>query len=283
MNRQESNYYDKKNLVGSRTARNAELYNEISKTELSGYELKSNEAVIGNNSPSIDVAKIKSILDTHYNDSPKRKPLNFEITKEQKTQVKEHETKEYDINVILNKAREGKEENYNEDRAKKLRDTQFDILSNLDLEENQEIRPKAPSKVASNEEELQKLINTIALNESDVQKELNKEKVKEQKMAGNKENNSDPLDIFEDLKGTDSTAVLEGLQEKTENLIKKIEATTSHDTSFFTKTNSFKEKDFEDFEDLEEEGASKVVVRIIISILFLIFAAGIVILVKTLM
>ena len=45
--------------IPSRASRNQELYKEISKTELDNYEVRSNEAVIGDNKGSIDVEKIK--------------------------------------------------------------------------------------------------------------------------------------------------------------------------------------------------------------------------------
>ena len=84
--------------IPSRASRNQELYKEISKTELDNYEVRSNEAVIGDNKGSIDVEKIKSILDTHYKDAPKRKSIAIED--EEIVKTKAEETKEYDINVI---------------------------------------------------------------------------------------------------------------------------------------------------------------------------------------
>ena len=45
------------------------------------------------------------------------------------------ETKEYDINVVLDEAKVEKKENYEEDKARKIRDTQFDILKDLDIDE----------------------------------------------------------------------------------------------------------------------------------------------------
>ena len=104
-------YYEENiKTVPSRTSRNQELYKEISKTELNNYEVRSNATIIGDNKGNIDVEKIKSILDTHYKDAPKRKSIKLENIEETVKPVEE--TKEYDINVILNKAREYKEENY---------------------------------------------------------------------------------------------------------------------------------------------------------------------------
>ena len=105
-------YYEEGKIL-SRTSRNQELYKQISKTELDNFEVKSNATVIGDNKGNIDVEKIKSILDTHYKDAPKRQSikLNTEAIPVTKTE----ETKEYDINVILDKAKEDKEDNYAEE------------------------------------------------------------------------------------------------------------------------------------------------------------------------
>ena len=98
MNSRSDKYYDKNVSVGSRTARNNQLYKEISKTEIDNFEVRSNATVIGNNRGSIDVEKIKSILDTHYNDVPKRRSIQLEKNEEQRpTKSPIYETKEYDI------------------------------------------------------------------------------------------------------------------------------------------------------------------------------------------
>ena len=80
-------YQDKNLEIGSRTARNTELYKEINKTELDSFEVKSNATVIGNNRSNIDVEKIKNILDTHYKDTPARRGIKIE-TEESSAETK---------------------------------------------------------------------------------------------------------------------------------------------------------------------------------------------------
>lgn len=270
-------YYEKDiKTVPSRTSRNQELYKEISKTELNNYEVRSNATVIGEGKGNIDVEKIKSILDTHYKDAPKRKSIKLENIEETVKPVEE--TKEYDINVILNKAREGKEENYSEERNKKLRNTQFDILSSLNLDEEEEKKETESHSIREeNASELQELINTISINEKTI-KDI--------------QNGDDPLSLFEDLKGSDHTQTLKGLKDN-EDLIEQTketifetvdknedEKTTSLDKSFFTKSTNFKKEDFEDFSDIED-GKSSIFVKIIIALLIIAFIAGAIILVKS--
>lgn len=270
-------YYEENiKTVPSRTSRNQELYKEISKTELNNYEVRSNATIIGDNKGNIDVEKIKSILDTHYKDAPKRKSIKLENIEETVKPVEE--TKEYDINVILNKAREDKEENYSEERNKKLRNTQFDILSSLNLDEEEEKKETESRSIKEeNASELQELINTISINEKAI-KDI--------------QNGDDPLSLFEDLKGSDHTQTLKGLKDN-EDLIEQTketifetvdknedEKTTSLDKSFFTKSTNFKKEDFEDFSDIED-GKSSIFVKIIIALLIIAFIAGAIILVKS--
>ena len=291
MNSRTDKYYDEASITTSRTSRNSNLYKEINKTELDNFELRSNATVIGNSRDNnIDIEKIKSILDTHYNDLPKRRTIHLD--EEDMPEVKEPkeilETKEYDINVILDKAKDGKVESYQEERAKKLRDTQFDILKNLDINPKDYIEDYDGDGEAYEEEkkndELEKLINTITLNEKDYAKE--KKKFDEDK------NEDSDLDIFSDLKGNENTVILEGLQEKTEKLMQEFNEKTSDievpdekentiDTSFFTKSSKFKDSDFDDFKDVD--GSNNTGIKIVIGILVIIFIIGIVVLVNSLL
>lgn len=317
MNSRTEKYYENnEKVVGSRTRRNEELYKDINKTELDNFEVRSNATVIGNNKGNIDVEKIKSILDTHYNDAPKRKSIKLEPIENEVKPKTLVETKEYDINVILDKAKGEKIEDYQEDRNKKIRDTQFDILNNLDIDpkdyiedyEDGDLKERAPRSGAA--EDLQKLIDTIALNEEDIKKEkikieekvtikpsedtddLEKEVAKIHEEFGQETDDEDssPLDIFEDLKGDENTTVLEGLQEKTQNMIEDMQNTISApkakekdiDDSFYTKSTEFKKGDFEEYEEFEDvDKGSSPIVKIIIIVLVIILLVGIGILVKS--
>jgi hypothetical protein len=91
-------------LEMSRQSRNAELYKTINKSELNNYDIKSNATVLGpSNKGQIDVEQIKKILDTRYNELPKRKSIRIEDLSTEEEASKEESTKEYDINAILEK------------------------------------------------------------------------------------------------------------------------------------------------------------------------------------
>lgn len=265
-------YYENEEVVNTRVHKNEELYREISKNELDSFEVKSNTTILGENKNEIDVEKIKKILDTKYNEVPKRKSIRLE---EEPIEEEEKEiTKEYDINVVLEKAREQKTDNYEEERLKKLHDTQFDILKNLQVE-----KTKTPENLDDEEEDnstndasenLQSLINTIALNEKNSQNE--------------------DLDLLSDLKGSGNTEVLEGLKEKVEEEEEKteIKEVNNDDTkminSFYTSSNALKDKDFEDIDDdfsksIEQDNIG---IKIFITIIAIIFIIGLGFLIKTL-
>ena len=218
-------YYDNhEEAIGSRAKRNEELYKDINKSEIDKFEINSNATILADSGNNIDVEKIKKILDTKYKEAPKRRSIVLDDIEEDEDILLE-KTREYDINAILEKAREQKEYDYEKDRLKKIRDTQFDILKNLNLKEENELEE-------TGENNLMTLIEVI--NE--------KEK--------NKQNDIDPLDILTDLKGNENTIVLDGLKEEVENTITiEKEEDKKIDDSFYTASVNFTQSDFDDFND----------------------------------
>ena len=244
--------------LGLRYKRNAELYQKISDQELDKYTVKANATVLGDNGPSIDVEHIKKILETKYNNTPKRKSIVIpeEVLSEEETDI--IETKEYDINLILEKAKEQENNSYDKNRFKKLKDTQYDILKDLNLSEPTTVEDEKKEK-----DELLELINTIT------QKELENKKNEE----------DDPLDLFPDLKGSENTVVLEGMQDEIKNLDTANNNVTVSDDgkvpseldeSFYTTSTVFTQSDFDDFEDLKKEVKGHKVVLAIVTTLIIV-------------
>jgi len=249
-------YYDThEEHVGSRSKRNEDLYREINKSEIESFEINSNATVISNSGRNIDVDKIKKILDTKYKEAPKRRSIIVDDTLEEET-ISLEQTREYDINAILEKAREKKEVDYEKDRLKKIRDTQFDILKNLNLKEEKE------DLEDTQENNLMTLID--AINEKE-----------------NKQKDIDPLDLFTDLKGSENTIVLDGLKEEVENVVvedKKEKEDNKIDDSFYTASVNFTQSDFDDFNDLKAEvNSHKVLIRVVIALIIIAFIAGLII------
>lgn len=288
-------YYDgevEETISSSRVKRNEKLYKEVSNLELEDFDLNSNVSVIGNNTDNININDIKNILDKKYHEHPRKK--SFGDTKEmQLPEIHLDETREYDINSILEKAKEKKEVNYEEDRLKKIRNTQYDILKSLDIIEDEEEIEDNDSKEhrddktpvvtdSENEKKLHDLIDTITAKEM-IENESKLEVTGEM----------DPLDILSDLRGDDeSTKVmgmlseeLEAADSENERIIKgntlgiekepvvvndekteteeisldkekknkKDGKITNIDNSFVGNTTTFTQSDFDDFNDLKED------------------------------
>lgn len=247
-------YYDNhEETIGSRSQRNEELYKEINKSDIEKFEINSNATILANSGRNIDVEKIKKILDTKYKETPKRRSIFLE-EKEEEENLSLEQTREYDINAILEKAREQKEYDYEKDRLKKIRDTQFDILKNLDLKEEKEELDD------TTETNLMTLID--AINEKE-----------------NKQKGLDPLDILSDLKGNENTITLDGLKEEVENKILKDKNDDKIDDSFYTASVNFTQSDFDDFNDLKKEvNSHKAIIKIVIGLIVLVLGAGIAVL-----
>lgn len=271
--RMEKYYDEENNNIALRQQKNEKLYENIDEYEVDDYKIEANATVLDNNAKNIDVEKIKKILDTKYNKQPKRRSIVLEDEEYQEPNISLDETREYDINAILERARSEKEVDYEKERLKKIRDTQFDILNSLDIEEEE----KEEEDKSSQNNELMDLINTITAKELEV-KNTKKEK------------DLDPLDILTDLKGSDDTVVVDGVHEEEESVgetspimsleeADKIKPTIMENkTQDLTSTLQFTQSDFDDFNDLKKEvKSSRALIYIIIVIVSLIFIAGIII------
>lgn len=269
MNTRENKYSN--NVGMSRVAKNDDLYKQINNSELDNFNVRSNATVIGNQEREIDVEQIKKILDKRYNSAPKRRSIRIEERPHENI-ISDEPTKEYDLTKVLEKAKDEKVETYEENRAKKLRNTQYNILSNLNIEgeEKEEVK-------ATPEENLMNLINTITINEAKKLEEKN-----------SNSNDINPLDILSDLKGDDDTQVYESMETEVTKIteIKEKEKENNNqitevknknqeklDNSFYT-SNLFKKNDFEDdnkdFVDDEKIGIGIKILIVLVIVTFLV-------------
>ncbi len=277
MTRVDRSFDEPTDFIPKRVAKNRNLYDEMKNTDLDNFDIASNAKVIGDNNSQIDIDKIKEILEKNYQ-APQRRSLKMDIPEDEEYVMEK--TREYDINSILEAARQEKEVDYEEERLKKVRDTQYDILKNLELEASEKETTK------KNKEELLELINTINLNEvQNKAKERMEEEDSEEEETETEELN--PLNILSDLKGDENTVVAgakefnEEMASLEEEKAKKEKEEISEaidedvDESFYTNSMSFSKKDFADFDDIDE-GGSGIFVKILIVFLVLAIIAGIV-------
>lgn len=268
----DANYsYNRQDSYGSRSRKNEELYQGMTRSELEDINLASNAHVIGDNEKNIDVEKIKQLLEKKYHEEPRKSRALIEKVErealEEEDYKREEETKEYNINAIIAKAKQDKEIDYERERLKKVRDTQYDILKGLSLHDEDE-EEELDSKVTSNKKDLVNLIHTIT--EKELTREMN------------------PLDLLTDLKGNDDTVVLDGIKEEVEKKeqqeeVKKTvkdtvkeEVKKEIDKTFFTNSVSFSKSDFDDFNDLKEDmETNKVLVKVLFIIITIALIAGV--------
>ena len=276
MNTRENKYSN--NVGMSRVAKNNDLYKQINDSELDNFNVRSNATVIGNQEREIDVEQIKKILDKRYNSAPKRRSIRIE-DRPYENSISDEPTKEYDLTKVLEKAKDEKVETYEENRAKKLRNTQYNILSNLNIdgEEKEEVK-------ATPEENLMNLINTITINEAKKLEEKN----------NNSDSDIDPLDILSDLKGDDDTQVYESMEtevtkiteikeKENNNQITEVKNDNKEklDNSFYT-SNLFKKNDFEDDnKDFVDDEKISIGLKILIVLVIVTFLVGLFLFLKS--
>lgn len=248
-------YYNANNKFVGRTTKNENLYKE---TDYSVYS--SNETIIDTNN-EIDITKLKDIIKSRedyqraksYRNMLNDKKFDYDdVSYEEDT----YEEKDYDINALLDKVKKEKNTVHEEDKYRKLRNTQYDILSNLD------IKNKHKTNQINEEEEkqdLQGLIDSIT-----------------HKTNSNESKTLDPTDLLSDLKA-ENTMVTDPITEDTlkekeiEELQKKKGLNEESDTSFYSDSFSFSKKDFEGFQDLQDDVKSNnILIKILIFILVII-------------
>ena len=202
-------YYRDDLSTFERTKRNQKLYNDIS-GQIDGLE----NLPIDDNVNEIDVSNLKSIISSR-DEYRKAKDMGRTVTRERVVEEpKEDKRRVYDINVLLETAKNEVNKN-NEVEGKKLINANF--LTDLD-----------DANVPSND-----LVEV-----SEVTSENGKEK---------EVSNTDslPLDILVDLKGTDNTVVTDPIVKDEVTMIEKIK----DGETFYSGSFNFTKKDFADEED----------------------------------
>lgn len=227
-----------------RTEKNLKLYQSNQLDNFDKFDVNSNISILKSNARNIDVDQIREMLDKKYRDNlPKRKSIAIDV-EEYSNIPKEHEdTKEYDINAILSKAKENKNIDYHQERLNKGVDNDFKIID--------EINQKYQKRVEENddESELINLINTIT------ELELkNKDKDKDADLLN--------------LQGDENTITLKPATDISETF-----NSTAQDNieSFYTGKLKIKDKDYDDFKDIEDDiKSNSILIKILIFIFILI-------------
>lgn len=259
----------------TRTSKNRNLYDTISNGDFSHIPTDSNFKIIETSGNNIDMEKIKKyIISMNQKPVPKRENLFTEIHEEE---IKEEkvEPRDYDINSVLEKARQGREINYERDRYKRLHNTQYDILSQLKMYEKKEYEKEELEEFNTDERTLIDLINTVTIHKDDtgLLDELKSNTDDEAELVPPMK----PDKVKEDLKREIIKEIEEDQKnkelEKTQELknLKDKETVNTIDKSFYTNSMTFSKEDFEGFEELEKS-VKKNNILVIISLIVLIIS-----------
>ena len=222
----------------SRSERNKDLYEKIKNVDIEKFDVNSNATLLDSDVNTIDVNKIKDMLDRKYR-SEYDKKIILEREIEEPEEEKLVDTKEYDINVILENARKTQNVDYEKERLKKVYDTQYDILKNLNIENQEEVE--------ETEENIMNLINTITALEI------------KHKESGN----TTALDLLSDLTDNDTESVYKTMELDKEKISEaSLENLDEEDLSI--------EEKYDDFMELENELKSNSIAIKLVVIIFLI-------------
>lgn len=189
MNTRMQKYDDIPDTNMSRTKRNQEIYKSTDMAELSRFKSNANVSVISDAPKEINIEKIKNYIESlEDGKEEKRRRLDIDIPEEKEEVVERKEIKNYDINSVLEKARENKEVDYEEERHRSINNTQYSILKSIKIEDEEDDEDE-DSELNTKEKTIVDLIQ-------DIQKNSKKEKDEE------------PEDLFKELMGDSEDTVV---------------------------------------------------------------------------
>ncbi len=236
--------YTETPILKTRTEKNKSLYEQIKTSDIDKFDITSNATVIGEDINKIDIDKVKDMLDKRYRDEYNKRTFKVREEENDDLDTKDVDTKEYDINAILEKAKKTQNVDYEKERLKKVHDTQYDILKKLNIEENsQEI-------MEDTEENIVNLMNTITQLEM---KNSKKESV----------GNTTALDLLSDLSDNDTNTIYKTMELDKENISQKTKDNLDEEDLNI-------EDKYDDFKELEKDLNSNNIAIKVVGIVFLI-------------
>lgn len=234
-------YNDETPELRRRIDKYSELYEKNNSSDYDKFDVDSNISVLKDNARSIDVDQIREMLDKKYRDNiPKRKSISVDPTyNEEEAVTEKNDEKEYDLNAILDKAKQNRKVSYEEERFNRIETSSSEKLID---EINKKYKPRDESDEAA---ELLNLINTIT----------------ELELKNQNKENSVELD---DNVDTPNLIAAQELTEKDDN-----------EETFYTGKLAIKENDYDDFKEIQDDiNSNSIVIKILIFI-FIIVILGI--------
>ena len=266
-------YYKENTLEESRTTKNRDIYEKVKEEDFDKLSLTSNISILDTDTTNLDIEKLKNLLEERYT-KPKRSAPSIDEEEISTKSEEEEDTKEYDLKKVIEDAHKNKDVDYDKERFKKLRDTQYEILNSLDLNRSDE--PVIEESLTVEEANLMNLIKTVNDNSLKAKKNAEDDLMSSLK-GGDDTEVMKPLD-FEDDDDEDEEEVHNGkkptileelektkrlskteIQNKMEDLGETEEKDSDNDktleetNTFYTGKLKINESDLDDFSDLQDE------------------------------
>ena len=241
-------YKDESSLPESRAEKNKNVYNNSEHGDIDNVDVETSIEVIGNDINSMDINSLRGLLENHYS---KEKNLEESLTETiNLDEEKLEDTKEYDLKKVLEDAKKNRESDYEKDRFKKIRDTQYDILKNLDLD-----RKDSPviDEKAEGEDKLMELIKTVEFNATKAHKKIDEEKdLMSDLLADDEEDVLEPINLEEEETFDGTKASLAEELEKTVNISRdSLEEEETKNEEDLKLTETISEKEIEEAEEFD--------------------------------
>jgi hypothetical protein len=258
-------YYSNNNDL-ERSRKNNKLYEDINDST------PSTSVTLMDNVSEIDISKIKEML-SNREDYQRVKKYQDIVKKdddeEEKTEYdiyEDIENKIYDINSILEEARSKRETNDERENRRKLKSTQYNILSKLDLKamDEEDIKEK------------EEMVSDFFTNDKDITKLIEKSVVEEKEEA----TEMTTTDLFASLKSTEDTIMTEPIINSDETKDEKIELEDTVEEkqadTFYTNVMSFTKEDFEELHNLHTtvKSNNRLIRGLILVLIIIMLAIG---------
>lgn len=269
MARRMDRYYQTNSENNKRSRRNASLYDSIYDDDIEYSNIEGIARIEKTN--EIDINRIREMLRKEEEKQTRKtfQPIvRSEIEHKELTELEHKEDRNYDLKDILTKAKEEKKDE-EKDKYRNLKNTQYNILKNIKLDDEIGKVKKAEETKETLKELIDTITNNSLLNEL-ADKDLSLELLEDLK------SNTATIDQGSIKKILDEEKAKEEQKNEKKDDEKESTLTKGLDKSFFTSSLNFSD---EDFEELRELGSTYRKNSILIKVLIILVVIALIVMV----
>ena len=245
---------------GKRLSKNQELYNNVgTNTKYTNFSdvSNSNAYLITNNIKNTNHTRESYQHIKEYTNIAPKTRVKKEL-EDFNHLYQDHENRIYDINSVLEKAREERKDKDALEEKRKLKNTNYNILASLNPEELEKYRKEKMKRLKPDEDELRELIDTIASKTlaGEISKDTGVDLLSDL-MATNamdRITNDDKLELSKEILDKDSLKKIDEAKKDMVPASNNNDIMKDLDKSFYTQSMDLSDKDFfSDDEDSEKK------------------------------